>query len=60
VLLSLPPSWTTRSETLSIQGSTNGTAYATLVNPASYTFNPATGNQVTIDLPPAQRAGSSG
>jgi hypothetical protein len=51
VLLSLPPSWATRSETLSIQGSANGTAYTTLVNSASYTFNPATGNQVTIDLP---------
>jgi hypothetical protein len=51
--LDLPPatSWATRTETLSVLGSTNGTSYSTLVGPATYTFNPATGNTVSINLP---------
>ncbi len=32
-------------------GSTNGSSYSTLVGSATYTFNPATGNTVTIPLP---------
>jgi Malectin domain/Pectate lyase superfamily protein/F5/8 type C domain/Abnormal spindle-like microcephaly-assoc'd, ASPM-SPD-2-Hydin/Fibronectin type III domain len=53
VTLDLPPStaWTTRSETFSVQGSTNGSTYATLIPSASYTFNPATGNTVSFNLP---------
>ena len=53
VTLELPPatSWTTRSETLSVLGSTNGSSYATLVPSATYTFNPATGNTVSFNLP---------
>jgi hypothetical protein len=50
VVLDLPPSsaWSTRTETLSVLGSTNGSTYTTLVGSATYTFNPATGNTVTI------------
>jgi hypothetical protein len=50
VVLKLPPStsWGARTQTLSVQGSTNGTTFTTLVNSASYTFDPATGNTVTI------------
>ncbi|MFC1411374.1 discoidin domain-containing protein [Streptacidiphilus sp. N1-12] len=53
ITLTLPPSsaWATRAQTLSVQGSTDGSAFSTLVAPASYTFNPATGNSVTIPLP---------
>ena len=53
VTLELPPatSWTTRSETLSVLGSTNGSTYSTLMPSASYTFNPSTGNTVSFNLP---------
>ncbi len=53
VTLDLPPSsaWSTRTETLSILGSTNGSSWTTLVGSAGYTFNPSTGNTVTIPLP---------
>ncbi|HEX3962748.1 MAG TPA: choice-of-anchor D domain-containing protein, partial [Trebonia sp.] len=51
--LDLPPStaWATRSQTLSVLGSTNGTTFSQIVGSATYTFNPATGNTVTISLP---------
>jgi len=53
VTLDLPPAtaWSTRTETLSVLGSTNGTTYSQIVGSAAYTFNPATGNTVTISLP---------
>jgi hypothetical protein len=53
VTLTLPPStaWSTRTETLSVLGSTNGSAYTTLVPSANYTFNPSTGNTVSFNLP---------
>jgi hypothetical protein len=55
ITLDLPPStaWATRSQTLSVLGSTDGSAFSTLVASASYTFNPATGNTVTITFPSA-------
>jgi len=57
VVVDLPPSssWGTRTQTLSVLGSTNGTSWSTLVGSATYTWNPSTGNTVTITLP----AGSS-
>jgi parallel beta-helix repeat protein len=53
VVLDLPPAtaWSTRTETLSVLGSTNGSTYSTIVASAGYTFNPSTGNTVTINLP---------
>jgi hypothetical protein len=53
VTVDLPPSsaWSTRTQTLSVLGSTNGTSFTTLVGSATYTWNPATGNTVTIQLP---------
>jgi hypothetical protein len=53
IVLDLPPSaaWTTRTQTLSVLGSTDGSSYSTLVGSATYTFNPSTGNTVTIPLP---------
>ena len=46
-----PAAWATRTQTLSVQGSTNGSSFSTVVNSAGYTFNPATGNTVTITFP---------
>jgi hypothetical protein len=53
VTLDLPPAtaWSTRTETLSVLGSTNGSTFSQLVGSAGYTFNPSTGNTVTIGLP---------
>jgi hypothetical protein len=53
VTLDLPPSsaWSTRTETLSVLGSTNGSSWTTLVGSAGYTFNPSTGNTVSFNLP---------
>ncbi|MGD0554784.1 MAG: choice-of-anchor D domain-containing protein, partial [Streptosporangiaceae bacterium] len=53
IVLDLPPAtdWTTRTETLSVLGSTNGSTFSQIVASAGYTFNPSTGNTVTISLP---------
>ncbi|NUS14786.1 MAG: Secreted glycosyl hydrolase [Streptomyces sp.] len=50
VTLKLPPStaWATRTQTLSVQGSTDGSSFSDLAASAGYTFDPATGNTVTI------------
>jgi hypothetical protein len=54
VVVKLPPSWGTRTETFSVSGSTDGT-FPTLVPSAGYTFDPATGNSVSINLPAQTR-----
>jgi hypothetical protein len=53
ITLDLPPlaAWNTRTETLSVLGSGNGSTFTQIVASAGYTFNPATGNTVTISLP---------
>jgi hypothetical protein len=50
VVLNLPPSsaWGTRTQTLSVLGSTDGSNFTTVVGSAGYTFNPSTGNTATI------------
>jgi parallel beta-helix repeat protein len=55
ITLDLPPSsaWATRTQSLSVQGSTDGSTWATLAGSANYTFDPSTGNTVTISLPSA-------
>ena len=52
LVLKLPPAtaWATRTETLSVQGSTTGSSFSDLVASTGYTFNPATGNTATINL----------
>ncbi len=54
-VLKLPPaaSWQTRTQTLTVQGSTTGSSFTTLKASAGYTFSPASGNTVTIDFPAA-------
>jgi hypothetical protein len=53
ITLDLPPAtdWTTRTETLSVLGSDNDSTFTQIVASAGYTFNPSTGNTVTISLP---------
>jgi hypothetical protein len=53
VTLKLPPSsaWATRTQTLSVQTSTDGGSFATAVASATYTFNPASANTVNITVP---------
>jgi hypothetical protein len=54
IVVNLPPStaWGTRTQTFSVLGSTNGITFTTIVGSAGYTFNPATGNVVTITFAP--------
>ncbi|WP_433363544.1 CARDB domain-containing protein [Actinoplanes sp. CA-142083] len=50
--LKLPPAtaWAARTQTLTLQGSANGSSWSTLSGSAGRTFDPATGNTVTIDF----------
>jgi hypothetical protein len=52
VVLKLPPdpAWGARTQTLSVSGSTDGSAYSTIVGSTGYRFDPATGNTVTINF----------
>jgi hypothetical protein len=51
VVLKLPASWGSRSQTLSVQGSPTGTAFSPIVSSAAYPFDPASNNAVTINFP---------
>jgi hypothetical protein len=50
LVLKLPPSsaWQTRTQTLSVLGSTNNSSYSTVKASAGYTFNPSSGNSATV------------
>jgi chitodextrinase len=50
IVLKLPPStaWGARTQTLTVQSSSDGSSLATVVGSAGYTFDPSTGNTVTI------------
>ncbi|MFE6293471.1 discoidin domain-containing protein, partial [Streptomyces sp. NPDC057866] len=54
VVLKLPAGWENRNQTLSVQGSADGTGFSTLKSSATYTFAPGTGNTVTVGFPAAQ------
>ncbi|MFE1921221.1 discoidin domain-containing protein [Streptomyces asoensis] len=54
VVLELPASWESRSQTLSVQGSADGTAFSTLKASAAYTFAPGSANTVTVAFPAGQ------
>ncbi|BCL18033.1 CARDB domain-containing protein [Micromonospora sagamiensis] len=56
VRLKLPPStdWGTRTQTLTVQGSADGSSFGTLSASAGRVFNPASANTVTIDFAPAR------
>jgi hypothetical protein len=53
ITLDLPPlsDWNTRTETLTVLGSTDGSTFTQIVGSAGYTFNVATGNTATFSLP---------
>jgi hypothetical protein len=51
VTLKLPASWGARTETLSVQGSTDGSTFSTLVGATGYAFAPVSANTVSITLP---------
>lgn len=53
VTLDLPPSapWGARTQTLSVLGSADGSTWTTVKESADCTFDPATGNTVTVALP---------
>jgi hypothetical protein len=49
VVLKLPAAnWGTRTQTLAVQGSTNGSTFTDLVHSAGQVFDPAAGNTVTL------------
>ncbi|WP_182908919.1 discoidin domain-containing protein [Microbispora sp. H13382] len=48
VVLKLPPAWEARTQTLAVQGGTDGTNFSTLAASAGHAFTPASGNTVTI------------
>ncbi|NYV74489.1 discoidin domain-containing protein [Streptomyces sp. UH6] len=54
VVLKLPAGWESRNQTLSVQGSADGTSFTTLKTSAAYTFAPGTGNTVTVSFPAAR------
>ena len=53
IVLKIPPAtaWGTRTQTISVQGSTDGGTFAQLLASAAHTFDPATGNTATLTLP---------
>ncbi|MFC6599731.1 discoidin domain-containing protein [Kitasatospora paranensis] len=53
IVLALPPAtaWATRTQTVAVQGSTDGAAFAQLLGASGCTFDPATGNTATLTLP---------
>ena len=50
IKLKLPTGWGARTQTLSVQGSTTGSSFTTIVASTGYAFNPASSNTVTIDF----------
>ncbi|MBQ1066672.1 discoidin domain-containing protein [Micromonospora sp. D75] len=53
LVLRLPSGWGARTQTITVQSSTNGSAFGTLVGSASYAFDPGGGNTVTVTVPTA-------
>ncbi|MBM2622888.1 discoidin domain-containing protein [Actinoplanes sp. LDG1-06] len=53
LVLKLPPAtaWATRTQTLSVLGSTDGSSFASLKASAGYVFNPASANTATVTFP---------
>ncbi|WP_327380363.1 discoidin domain-containing protein [Streptomyces sp. NBC_01212] len=54
VTLKLPAGWESRQQTLSLQGSADGTSFSTLRTSAAYTFSPGASNEVKISFPATQ------
>jgi hypothetical protein len=54
VTLKVPASWKSRTETLALQASDDGTLFSTVVGAKEYTFSPSDGNTVTVGFPAAE------
>ncbi|WP_405901865.1 discoidin domain-containing protein [Streptomyces sp. NBC_00656] len=54
IVLTLPPAtaWAARTQTITVQGSSNGTSCTLLLGASPYIFDPSTGNTATLALPP--------
>ncbi|MGV9394542.1 discoidin domain-containing protein [Streptomyces olivaceus] len=50
VVLRLPAGWERRRQTLSLQGSADGTSFSTLKSSATYAFDPGSANTVTVSF----------
>jgi len=55
LVLSLPPSWGARTQTIQVQASTNGTAYTTVAGAQGYRFDPAAQNTVAVPVTAGSR-----
>jgi hypothetical protein len=55
VVLKLPAGWGARSQTLALSGSADNATYTSIVGAASYGFDPASANTVTITFPATSR-----
>jgi hypothetical protein len=51
LVLRLPSGWGARTQTVTVTGSTDGSSFATLAGSIGYTFDPGSGNSVTVTLP---------
>jgi len=51
VAIALPSTWPTRTQTLSVLGSTDDSSWTTLVASATYTWSSSSSNDVSITLP---------
>ncbi|MCM4076251.1 galactose-binding domain-containing protein [Paractinoplanes hotanensis] len=50
LVLRLPAGWERRTQTITVQGSTNGTTFTTLAGSTGYVFDPGAGNTTTVML----------
>ncbi|MEU1470589.1 discoidin domain-containing protein [Streptomyces sp. NPDC005761] len=53
IALTLPPAtnWAARTQTITVQGSTDGTSFGQLLGATNCAFDPSTGNTATLALP---------
>jgi len=56
IVLKVRSHWGARTQTFSVEGSTDGENYTELVASKGYEFNPNTGNTVTVTLPEGTKA----
>src|SRR5882757_3542076 len=50
VVMKVPAAWTSRTETLAVQGSNDGKTFNTIVEPKAYGFDPKSDNTVRVDF----------
>ncbi|WP_320069120.1 discoidin domain-containing protein [Micromonospora sp. RTGN7] len=51
IVLAVPAGWAARTQTVTVQGSTDGATFTTLAGTAGVRFDPATGNTATLTVP---------